>query len=616
MNAPPDAARTLLKSVFGFDAFRPGQDEIIAALLQGEDVLAVMPTGAGKSLCYQLPALVLGGLTIVVSPLIALMRDQVRQLRAVGVPAAALNSSNDPEENRRINDLLLEDGLRLLYVAPERLVRPDTLTLLRDSGVRLLAIDEAHCVSQWGHDFRPEYLQLGRVRADLGAVRTIALTATADTPTRADILDKLFAGPPRVFVRSFDRPNLRLAMAPKTNAPRQVQSFVAAHKGENGIVYCLSRKRTEEFAGLLAEAGHRALPYHAGLPPADRQASQDAFQQEDGVVIVATIAFGMGIDKPDVRFVCHADLPQNVESYYQEIGRAGRDGLPADTLTLYGLDEMRLRRQWIEEAETSDERKRIERQRLNALIALCEAPRCRRQTLLAYFGEASKPCGNCDLCLHGVEAFDGTIEAQKAMSAIVRTGQRFGTEHLVHLLVGDATEAIRRWQHEALPTFGVGRDRTATEWRSIFRQLYATGLIAQDIVQHGRWSITDAGWRVLRGQERIELRKDVLQPGVKRRRVGKAESAVTAGGVAVDQALLAALKGLRTSLARAQGVPAYVIFPDRTLIDMAANRPASLDAMLRVDGVGRVKLERYGAAFLEVVQRHEAPVGGSDAPSS
>ncbi len=602
---PIDPARSLLKSVFGFDAFRAGQEDIVQALLAGEDVLAVMPTGSGKSLCYQLPALVLGGLTVVVSPLIALMRDQVRQMRAYGVQAASLNSSNDIEQNRRVNNLLLDGSLRLLYVAPERLTRPDTVSLLRDAQVRLLAIDEAHCVSQWGHDFRPEYLELGRIRAELGGVRTVALTATADAPTRNDIVEKLFAARPRVFVRSFDRPNLRLAMAAKTSTPRQVLDFVDARKGMNGIVYCMSRKRTEEFADMLVAAGHRALPYHAGMEKPAREASQDAFLQEDGVVIVATIAFGMGIDKPDVRFVCHADLPQNVESYYQEIGRAGRDGLPADTLTLYGLEEMRMRREWIEQANVSDERKRIDRQRLNALIALCEAPRCRRQTLLAYFGEASQPCGNCDLCIEGVEVFDGTIEAQKAMSAIVRTGQRFGTEHLVSILIGDRTDAVLRYRHEALPTFGVGSDRKSGEWRSIFRQIYAAGLIALDIVQHGRWTVTDAGWRVLRGQEKIELRQDVLTPGKGRRKQKKAATtAATVDGRPVDQKLLDALKALRTSLARQQGVPAYVIFPDRTLLDMAARRPAAFNEMLQVDGIGQVKLERYGAAFFDIIQQH------------
>ena len=608
---PIDAARSLLKSVFGFDAFRPGQEEIIQAVLGGEDVLAVMPTGSGKSLCYQLPALVMGGLTVVVSPLIALMRDQVRQLREYGIAAASLNSSNDMEQNRRIHDQLMEGSLRLLYVAPERLMRPDTIGWLRDAGVRLLAIDEAHCVSQWGHDFRPEYLALGRIRADLDGVRTVALTATADAPTRSDIIEKLFAIEPRVFVRSFDRPNLRLAMAPKGQTSRQVLDFVAAHKGMSGIVYCVSRKRTEEFAELLTDAGYRALPYHAGMEKPQREASQDAFLQEDGVIIVATVAFGMGIDKPDVRFVCHADLPQNVEGYYQEIGRAGRDGLPADTLTLYGLDDMRLRREWIEQAEVSDERKRIDRQRLNALIALCEAPRCRRQTLLAYFGETSPPCGNCDLCLHGVESFDGTVDAQKAMSAIVRTGQRFGTEHLVNILVGNATEAVQRYRHETLPTFGVGSVRKAAEWRSIFRQIYAAGLIALDIVEHGRWTITDAGWRVLRGQDKIELRQDVLAPG-KGKRGRKAALAAAADSADADPRLLESLKKLRTALARQQQVPAYVIFPDRTLIDMAARRPTSLAQMLEVDGIGQVKLERYGAMFFDIVQQHAR---GSTEPS-
>ncbi|TWT05965.1 DNA helicase RecQ [Reyranella sp. CPCC 100927] len=600
---PIDAARALLKSVFGFDAFRPGQEEIIQAVLGGEDVLAVMPTGSGKSLCYQLPALVMGGLTVVVSPLIALMRDQVRQLREYGIAAASLNSSNDMEQNRQIHDQLMEGSLRLLYVAPERLMRADTIGWLRDAGVRLLAIDEAHCVSQWGHDFRPEYLALGRIRADLDGVRTVALTATADAPTRSDIIEKLFATGPRTFVRSFDRPNLRLAMAPKGHTSRQVLDFVAAHKGMSGIVYCVSRKRTEEFAELLTGAGYRALPYHAGMEKLQREASQDAFLQEDGVIIAATVAFGMGIDKPDVRFVCHADLPQNVEGYYQEIGRAGRDGLPADTLTLYGLDDMRLRREWIEQAEVSDERKRIDRQRLNALIALCEAPRCRRQTLLAYFGETSQPCGNCDLCIHGVESFDGTVDAQKAMSAIVRTGERFGTEHLVNILTGNATEAVLRYRHEILPTFGVGSVRKAAEWRSIFRQIYAAGLIALDIVEHGRWTVTDAGWRVLRGQDRIELRQDVLAPG-KGKRGKKAAMAAAADSADADPQLLAALKKLRTALARQQQVPAYVIFPDRTLIDMAVRRPTSMAQMLEVDGIGQVKLERYGAMFFDVVQQH------------
>jgi len=596
-----DSARRVLHAVFGFGDFRPGQEDVLRAVFGGEDVLAVMPTGSGKSLCYQVPALVRPGLTVVVSPLIALMRDQVAQLRNLGVEAAALNSANTPAENADIHRSLRDGTLRLLYVAPERLVRADTIATLAQAGVSLLAIDEAHCVSQWGHDFRPEYLQLREARRALGGVQTIALTATADAPTRADIVDKLFPSPPRIFVRSFDRPNLRLAMSPKSHTGRQVADFVNAHRGASGIVYCSSRKRTEALAMALAGDGVRALPYHAGMEGHARSANQTAFQQDDGVVMVATVAFGMGIDKPDVRFVCQADLPQNIEEYYQQIGRAGRDGLPADTLTLYGLDDIRLRRVQIEQGDAPEERKRIERQRFNALLALCEAPRCRRQTLLGYFGEAAEPCGNCDLCLDGVEAFDGTIDAQKAMSAILRTGERFGTEHLIAILTGNATDAVRRWRHDQLPTFGVGADRSANDWRSVFRQLYAAGLVSLDIVEYGRWTVTDHGRRVLRGEERIEFRRDALARTSRRSR--KASAATAAEGAA-DADLLAALKALRTEIAKANGQPAYVVFPDRTLIEMATARPATLDGMRSVHGIGERKLERYGRAFLDVVLRH------------
>ena len=609
MTSRMETARAVLRSVFGFDGFRPGQEEIVSAVLDGEDVLAVMPTGSGKSLCYQLPTLVREGLTIVVSPLIALMRDQVNQLRAFGIEAASLNSANDAAENARVHRLLRDRRLRLLYVAPERLVRAATIAMLRDASVALLAIDEAHCVSQWGHDFRPEYLALGRVRKQIGGVQTIALTATADAPTRADILEKLFQTTPRTFIRSFDRPNLRLAMQPKAAMRRQISDFLAAHRGESGIVYCASRKRCETLAAALRDGGHRALPYHAGMEQAARSANQDAFLQEDGVVIVATIAFGLGIDKPDVRFVCHADLPQSIEAYYQEIGRAGRDGLAADTLTLYGVDDMRLRRMQIEESDSPEERKRIERARFNALVALCEAPRCRRQTLLAYFAETSATCGNCDLCLEGVDVFDGTIEAQKAMSAIMRTGQRFGTEHLVRLLTGEANEALRRWRHDALPTFGVGRDRSADEWRSIFRQLYAAGLISLEIVEHGCWRVTDAGRRVLRGEERISMRKHVFRKSALAREKRTVVAAGAVGPATADADLLAMLKALRLAIARANGQPAYVVFPDRTLLEMAALRPASLEQMREVYGLGQAKLEKYGPAFLEVVLRHRRASG-------
>ena len=603
-------ATALLHSVFGFGAFRPGQEEIVGAILAGENVLAVMPTGSGKSLCYQLPAIVRGGVTLVVSPLIALMRDQVRALTAVGVAAGSLNSSNEWAENTRVMGLLRRGELRLLYVAPERLARPDTIEMLAESNVSMMAIDEAHCVSQWGHDFRPDYLNLGNVARQIGGkLQTLAFTATADAPTRNDIVDKLFpVTPPRVFVRSFDRPNLRLSFKPKERSSRQVLAFVRNHPAESGIVYCASRRKVEELAEALKAAGIAALPYHAGLDKSVRDANQDAFQQQDGVVMTATVAFGMGIDKPDVRFVCHADLPSNVEAYYQEIGRAGRDGLPADTLTLYGMGDMQLRRLQIEQGDLPDERKRIERQRLGALLALAEAPRCRRQTLLAYFGESSEPCGNCDLCQEGVERFDGTIDAQKAMSAIVRTGERFGMEHLVAVLRGDRTENILKYGHERLPTFGVGADRKAGEWRSIFRQLSAVGLIAQDLMEHGRWWVTDEGWLVLKGKQRIELRKDLASGGAgggsrEQRRGRAAVSAVVDDG---DLALFEALKALRTRLAQQQGVPAYVVFSDRTLAELASHRPTSARAFREIHGVGDAKLERYGAAFLDVVQQHPA----------
>ncbi len=593
-------ARAHLQKVFGFGDFRPGQGEIVEAVLQGRDVLAVMPTGSGKSLCYQLPALLRPGLTVVVSPLVALMRDQVGQLRGYGVAASSLNSSNDAAENRAVLDSIRDGSLRLLYVAPERLTRDGTLGLLRAAGIALLAIDEAHCVSQWGHDFRPEYLELGQVRESLGGVQTIALTATADQATRADIERKLFATPPQVFISSFDRPNLKLTMQPKSGGRRQLLDFVDAHRGDSGIIYCSSRKRTESWAEILRGAGVSALPYHAGLDSAIRHANQDAFLKQDGVVMVATVAFGMGIDKPDVRFVCHADMPGNVEAYYQEIGRAGRDGLPADTLTLYGLDDMRLRRVQIEEGQASDERKRIERQKLNALVALCEAPRCRRQTLLAYFGEAAPSCGNCDLCLDGAAVFDATVEAQKIMSAILRTGERFGTEHLIAVLTGTLTDAIQRHGHQSLPTFGVGKDRSANEWRSLIRQLYAAGMIALEM-DHGRWTMTDQGRPVLRGSARLELRNDLLKPAGGRKAKRSGGGAATQNLNVADAALLDALKALRRELAGKLGQPTYVVFPDRTLLEMVAFKPRTPAALRELYGIGETKLQRYGAAFLEIL---------------
>jgi ATP-dependent DNA helicase RecQ len=598
------AATRVLRATFGFEAFRSGQAEILAAILEGRDVLAVMPTGSGKSLCYQLPALLRDGPTIVVSPLIALMRNQVAQLCNSGVAAAALNSANDPAENRSILDRLARGDLRLVYIAPERLVKAETLDLLKSAKIAMLAVDEAHCISQWGHDFRPEYAELGKVQRALGGVQTLAFTATADAATRADILAKLFSGPAAVFVHGFDRPNLRLAMRTKTAAGKQIGDFIRAHPGQSGIVYCASRRKTEELAESLGREGVRALPYHAGMEKTARARNQDVFLQEDGIVVVATVAFGMGIDKPDVRFVLHADLPANIESYYQEIGRAGRDGLPADTLTLYGMGDIRLRRMQIDDSDTTDEQKRVDRQRLNALVALCESPRCRRQTLLAYFGETAGPCGNCDFCCDGAEVIDGTIAAQKALSAMVRTGERFGTEHLTNILVGESSEAIEKFGHQRLPTFGVGREYGKQEWRSIFRQLYGAGIIALDVTGYGTWTVTEAGRRVLKGIAKMELRLDTLKPAGRKAARAAARAANLAGDSPGDAQLFEALRRRRLELARQQGVAAYVVFADKTLIDMARRKPKNAAEMGVVHGVGEAKLAQYGEVFLEVIRAH------------
>ena len=600
MQSDMQRALSILKSVFGYDAFRPGQAEVLEAIFAGGDVMAVMPTGSGKSLLYQLPALTRGGLTIVVSPLIALMRDQVQALREYKIAAGALNSANEYAENLRIEDAIRAGKLRLVYVAPERLARDDTLALLREAKASLLAIDEAHCVSQWGHDFRPEYLSLGAVARALGDIQTLAVTATADQPTRQEISRKLFQRPPKIFVQSFDRPNLRLAMAAKKNAARQIAEALEAHKGSNGIVYCASRKRTEQFAEALSALGHDALPYHAGLAPDTRSANQDRCLREDGVVMCATIAFGMGIDKPDVRFVFHADLPQSVEAYYQEIGRAGRDGLPADTLLLFSGGDAGLRKRQISESDAPQERKRADYKRLDVLVALCETARCRRVALLAAFGEASQPCGNCDNCQRKVRVVDGMVAAQKVMSAVLRTAGRFFAGHIADILAGRATDLVEQHGHDKLPTFGVGRDRSVEEWRVIFRQISGLGLISQDMADDGRWIVTDEGRRVLKGDAPIELRAD--EPAQRGERAARREELKRAMNARdVDKDVLAALKALRLELARAQGIAAFMIFADRTLIDMATRQPRTRAELARIHGVGEVKLDKYADVFLAVL---------------
>jgi ATP-dependent DNA helicase RecQ len=591
-------ARALLKSVFGYDDFRPGQADIIDAVLAGGPVLAVMPTGSGKSMCYQLPALIEERLTVVVSPLIALMRDQVTQLRALGVSAATLNSMNTGEENAATRRAMRDGELRLLFVSPERLMMDGLLAELRRANPRRLAIDEAHCVSEWGHDFRPEYRQIGAAIEALGGIQAIGLTATADKATRADIAQRLFAAPPQVFLHSFDRPNIEINFAAKDQPKRQLSRFLDKHRGASGIVYCGSRDRTERLADYFGEQGHEAVAYHAGLDQSVRNRNGDRFLQEDGVIAVATIAFGMGVNKPDVRFVAHADMPSSVEAYYQEIGRAGRDGLPADTLTLYGLDDMAFRRRQIDQKDLTDERRRIEHARFSALAMLCETPACRRQTLLAYFDEKTEACGRCDVCLGRISAYDGTIEAQKALSAVWRTGERFGAGYLTDVLRGEASDVIRRNGHDAIKTFGVGADRSKHEWGSILRQLFAAGALATASNEHGGFALTDKGADILKGREAVRLRSDPLTPRERKARRG----ATTAGGGA-DERILTALKRKRMEIAREEGVPAFVVFADRTLIDMAERRPATLDDMLAVHGVGERKLARYGDAFLEALEQ-------------
>lgn len=593
----------VLHDVFGYSEFRPGQWPVIEAALAGEPVLAIMPTGGGKSLCYQLPALVRDDLSVVVSPLIALMRDQVANLTAAGVPAGTINSSNSPEENRQVFAALHNGELRVLYISPERLLTDDMLGRLRNLKPGRIAIDEAHCVSQWGHDFRPDYLRLSALAEHLPDVPRMALTATADAATQRDIVDKLFSGQDaKVFISGFDRPNIRLSIQPKASVKSQVLAFVRRHKGAAGIVYCRSRKRVEDAAATLQAEGIPALAYHAGMPGHERDANQDRFIAEDGLVMCATIAFGMGVDKPDIRFVCHHDLPGSIESYYQEIGRAGRDGDPAEALLLFGADDIKLRRDLIESSGKSPEQKRIEHMRLNQLLALVETGDCRRQGLLAYFGETRHdPCGNCDRCISPVARVDGTVAAQKFLSAMVRTGQRFGAEHLISILRGEMSERIGKLSHDRLPTFGVGKEHTKAEWRSIARQMMAADILRSDLEGHGGLIPGEHARAVLKGERKVELVRD---PKVATTAKLRRESSSTSDGAVLsdaDQEVYERLRKLRAQMAAKRGVPPYVIFSNRTLREMATARPAGLDAMGGLYGVGARKLEEFGPAFLKAL---------------
>ncbi len=595
-----ESPQNLLRRVFGHADFRGPQRDIIEHIADGGDALVLMPTGGGKSLCYQVPALLRDGVGIVVSPLIALMQDQVEALRQLGVRAEFLNSTLDAESSSRIERELLAGDLDLLYVAPERLLTSRFLSLLDRAKVALFAIDEAHCVSQWGHDFRREYRELTVLHERWPNVPRIALTATADPPTQREIAERLQLEEARWFVSSFDRPNIRYNVAQKENGKRQLLDFLRTHRDEAGIVYCLSRRKVDQTAEALAELGFKALPYHAGLDTEIRAANQRRFLREDGVVMVATIAFGMGIDKPDVRFVAHLDLPKSLEGYYQETGRAGRDGEPADAWLCYGLGDMVLLKQMIEQSEAGEERKQLERRKLDQLLGYCESMRCRRQVLLAGFGETyPAPCGNCDNCLQPSESWDATQAARKALSCVYRTGQRFGVAHLVDVLRGGDGERVRQFGHDKISTYGIGRDLDANAWRSVFRQLVAAGWLDVDHEGYGGLRLTDTSRAVLTGGQTVMLRKEIAAKK-KRERDGSSRSGV--GVESQDLPLFQALRDMRARLAKEQNLPAYVIFHDSTLRMIAEQRPGSMSELGRIGGIGGAKLERYGAEVLEVVR--------------
>lgn len=598
----PQDPKDVLRHVFGYDSFRGPQAEIVQHLVEGGDALVLMPTGGGKSLCYQVPALVRPGTGVIISPLIALMHDQVQALRQLGVRAAALNSALQPGEARQVERAFAMGELDMLYVAPERLFTDSFQTLLQGARIALFAIDEAHCVSQWGHDFRPEYRQLTMLHERFPSVPRIALTATADGPTRREIVERLGLENGRVFLSSFDRPNIRYRIAPKANPKAQLRAFLDEHVDEAGIIYCMSRAKVEQFADALHAEGRTALRYHAGLDAETRARNQDRFLKEEGVVMVATIAFGMGIDKPDVRFVVHMDLPKSIEAYYQETGRAGRDGLPSEALLLYGVEDVAKLIQFVEASDAPEARKRVERQKLDALLGLCETASCRRQVLLSYFEETlPEPCGNCDTCLEPVKTFDGTQVVQKLLSCVYRTGERFGAGHVIDVLLGVGNDRALKLGHDKISTFGIGKDLSRDEWRAVVRQVVALGLLQVDVEGHGGLSLSAECRPVLRGERTVQLKVEA--------RTRPARSGGSAGrgpkpalSDPADEQLYQKLRGLRLELAKAQSVPPYVIFHDATLMEIVRVRPRSLAALGDVSGVGEAKLERYGPVFLEAVR--------------
>jgi ATP-dependent DNA helicase RecQ len=596
----------ILQTTFGYDRFRDKQQAIVEHVIAGQDALVLMPTGGGKSLCYQIPAIARNGLAIVISPLIALMQDQVEALQQLGVQAAFLNSSLSAEDNARITRQALAGDIKILYVAPERLTVNSFLSLLEEVnthiGLALFAIDEAHCVSQWGHDFRPEYRQLTVLHNRFPHVPRIALTATADAPTRAEIISQLALENAAQFVSSFDRPNIRYHVTIKDNARQQLLTFLEReHPHDAGIIYCLSRKKVEETAAWLSDKGWSALPYHAGLPATTREQNQRRFLREEGIIMVATIAFGMGIDKPNVRFVAHMDLPKSMEGYYQETGRAGRDGLPANAWMTYGMGDVVSMRQMLDSGEASEERKRLEQMKLNALLGYCETTACRHQTILRYFGETHPGnCVQCDNCLNPVDTWLATEAVQMALSCVFRTGQRFGAGHLIDVLIGKTTPQIERFSHHKVSTYGIGKALNQAQWSSVYRQLIAAGFLEADLEAYGGLHLTESARPILKGEQEIWLRRDATPE----KRASKAERSARlkeAFEGANDDPLWLALKAKRMELAKEQGVPPYVIFHDATLIEILNQKPQDLNAMGQISGVGQAKLERYGAAFLEVI---------------
>lgn len=593
-------ALSVLQNTFGYNEFRPGQEDVVSSLLAGQNVLAVMPTGAGKSLCFQVPALVRGGLTLVVSPLVALMEDQVAALKLAGVNAETLNSSRSYDENVVIWRKVTAGDVALLYISPERLMTARMLGALAKLPVTMIAIDEAHCISRWGPSFRPDYEELAKLKDHFPNATMAAMTATADEATQKDITARLFAGDGKTYVSGFDRPNIRLGVELRGEWKQQLLGFVKARPDQSGIVYCLSRKKTEEAAILLNTNGIRALPYHAGMDANDRAQHQDIFMTEPAVVMVATIAFGMGIDKPDVRFVFHANLPSSMEAYYQEIGRAGRDGLESETQMLYGLDDIRMRRMFIDQEDTAEDHKRREHRRLDQLIAFCEASSCRRQFLLAYFDEKSEACGNCDLCLNPPDLVAGNSVAADILSVIEGTGQMFGAVHIVDVLNGANTDKIRKFNHDQLPGHGAGKGLGKDQMRSIIRQLVAAGFVDLDTAGHGGLSISEKGYKLARGSEDFKYRQEKARPTSSATKSPR--KALSTGLSQADEELYNMLKVRRLALAQERGVPAYVIFPDKTLVDMAYQKPTNVDAFVEVYGVGKAKTEKFSEPFMEVIQ--------------